>query len=221
MLEFFYFLTSLIVNTIKNLGYFGIFLGMTIESSFFPFPSEVVMIPAGALVAKGDMALFPVFAAGVLGSLTGALINYFLAFFFGRGAVDFLIGKYGKFIFLTRHGLKKSDDYFRKYGDITTFSGRLIPVIRQLISLPAGFSRMNLSKFCFFTSLGAGIWMIILIYVGYFFGNNSEWIKDNMSLISVSLLVIAVIILIGYFVWKRKKIKYYHNLRFENRFNNG
>ena len=166
-------LVQLLLAFINQIGYLGIFLGMTLESSFIPFPSEIIMIPAGALVAQGQMSFLIVFFMGLLGSLTGALINFFLALFLGRTTIDFFVDKYGRFIFISQDKLKKSDDYFKKYGEITTFVGRLIPVIRQLISLPAGFSKMNLKKFCAFTSLGAGLWSLILISVGYFFGNNS------------------------------------------------
>src|SRR3989344_1903623 len=180
---------------------------MTIESSFIPFPSEIILIPAGALVAKGEMAFLFVFLAGLFGSLAGALINFFLALLLGRTAVDFLVSKYGKIFFINKEKLKKSDDYFRKYGEITTFIGRLIPVIRQLISLPAGFSRMNIFRFCLFTSLGAGIWILILIYIGYLFGNNSDAIQRNIDSITIILLLFSSIILIIYILWIKNKRK--------------
>ncbi len=162
-------------------------------------------MPAGALVASKEMIFFPVFIAGLFGSLTGALINYYLALSLGRPIVDKLVGKYGKAFFLSERKLKKSDTYFKKHGEITTFIGRLIPVIRQLISLPAGFSKMKIFKFCLFTSLGAGIWTFILIYLGYLFGNNSELIKANMNLILLSILLLSAIIVIIYLMIKRKK----------------
>ena len=93
---------------IKELGYFGIFIGMAIESSFFPFPSEIILIPAGALVAKGHMVFYLVFIAGLMGSIVGAMINYLLALLLGRTAVNILVSKYGKFLFLNEKKLKKS-----------------------------------------------------------------------------------------------------------------
>ncbi len=206
--ELFYQLIGDLLLIIKELGYIGIFIGMTIESSFFPFPSEVILIPAGVLVAKGEMTFILVFLAGLFGSLLGALINYFLALFLGRTTIDLLISKYGKVLFINKKKLKKSDDYFKKHGEITTFIGRLIIGVRQFISVPAGFSRMNLFKFCLFTGLGAGLWAIILICIGYFFGNNFEWINGNMNLITAVLLLFSLIaILIYLLVKKRRKSK--------------
>ena len=201
MIEFFSQIIQGLLGLISKLGYFGIFIGMTIESSFFPFPSEVILIPAGALIASGQMTFFWVFFAGLLGSLAGALINFFLAFYLGRRTINFLILKYGKIFLLGKKGLERSDIYFKKHGEITTFIGRLIPVVRQLISLPAGFSKMNIFKFCLFTSLGAGIWIAILIYLGYIFGNNLELIKTNMTLIFLVIFLFLSIILVTYLIW--------------------
>lgn len=187
---------------INSLGYFGIFIGMTIESSFFPFPSEIILIPAGALVARGEMVFFFVFLAGLLGSLAGALINYYLAFFLGRKTIDFLVHKYGKILFITDKKLKKSEDYFQKHGEITTFVGRLIPVIRQLISLPAGFSRMNPLKFLFYTGLGAGIWTLVLICTGYFLGSNID--PTQKTIISISFVCFSAVIIFMYLRYKKK-----------------
>ena len=113
-------ITIFLLNVINQFGYFGIFFGMAIESSFFPFPSEVILIPAGALVASGEMNFILVFLAGLLGSLTGAIFNFILALFFGRTAVNFLVLKYGKFFFLTKGKLRKTEDYFKKHGEVTT-----------------------------------------------------------------------------------------------------
>jgi len=207
MIEFFNQIVEGLLAIIAKFGYLGIFIGMVIESSFFPFPSEVIMIPAGALIATGQMTFFWVFFAGLLGSLVGALINFFLAFFLGRKTINFLILKYGKFFLLGKKGLERSDNYFKNHGAITTFIGRFIPVVRQLISLPAGFSKMNLFKFCLFTSLGAGIWIAILIYLGYIFGNNLELISSNMTLVFLVISIFLLIILIGYFIWIKLRNK--------------
>jgi len=201
LFELFYRLTETLLSIIKEIGYLGIFIGMVIESSFFPFPSEVILIPAGALVARGEMSFFLVFIAGLLRSLVGAWINFFLALFLGRKTIDFLISRYGKFLFINRENLMKTDNYFKKHGEVTTFVGRLVPLVRQLISLPAGFAKMNFLKFSVFTALGAGIWTAILIYIGYFFGSNVQlFMKEVIAL----LLIISLTILLIYYLIKRK-----------------
>ena len=195
LIELFYQLIEILLSIIKELGYLGIFIGMTIESSFFPFPSEIILIPAGALIAKGEMVFLFVFLAGLFGSLAGALINYFLALYLGRTSIDLLVSKYGKIFFINKEKLRKSDNYFKKHGEITTFLGRLIIGVRQIISLPAGFSRMNLFKFCLFTGLGAGIWAVILMSVGYFFGSNIEpKLKAIIALILIFFCLITIVI---------------------------
>ena len=203
ILEFCSSFIQFLLLIINKLGYLGIFLGMTLESSFFPFPSEIILIPAGALIAKGEMCFIGVFLAGLFGSLFGACINFFLAFFLGRKTIDLLISKYGKIFFLGKNQLKKSDDYFEKHGEITTFIGRFVPVIRQLISLPAGFSKMNLFKFCLFTCLGAGIWTLILIYFGYFLGSTIEPIQK--MIITLILILFSVIVTLCYLLFKNYK----------------
>jgi len=204
LLDIIYHIAEVLLSIIKEFGYVGIFIGMTIESSFIPFPSEIILIPAGVLVAQGEMNFFLILIAGLLGSLLGALINYFLALHFGRRTIDALVSRYGKILFISKSQIDKSDEYFKKHGEITTLIGRFIPAIRQLVSIPAGFSRMNLFKFCIFTGIGAGIWVTVLIYIGYLFGNNSELIKQNINLASLILIVISLIVVIIYITTKRK-----------------
>lgn len=157
-------------------GYVFIFAFMAIESSFIPFPSEIVMIPAGFLAARGELTLrAPVpdlvlaTAVGIAGSLAGAYFNYFLSIRLGEP----FLRKYGRWFFVKPEALDRACEVFNRYGGATTFVCRLIPVIRQLISIPAGLSHMPLGRFTFFTGLGAGIWTAILSAAGYWFGRSA------------------------------------------------
>lgn len=192
---------NFIVETVGSLGYAGIFIMMFLESSFFPFPSEVVMIPAGYLAYKGEMNMYLVILFGILGSLAGALFNYYFAIKLGR---TFLM-KYGKYVLISEETILKMEDFFKKHGHISTFSGRLIPVVRQYISLPAGLARMNLFVFSIYTSLGAGIWVAILAVLGYYLGGNEALIKEYLHTIIVVILILLAIL--GFWYYKRVKNK--------------
>jgi membrane protein DedA with SNARE-associated domain len=146
-------IVNFIVSTVGALGYAGIFVMMFLESSFFPFPSEVVMVPAGYLSQKGEMNIFIAIFMGILGSVAGAIFNYYLALKLGRPGI---------LKFVKEEKLKKLEDFFKKHGHISTFTGRLIPGVRQYISLPAGLGKMNIFLFTIFTALGAGIWVGLL-----------------------------------------------------------
>ena len=190
-----------IVATVGEWGYPGIFLLMALESSFFPFPSEVVMIPAGYLAFKGEMNLPLAVLAGTAGSLAGALLNYWLASRFGR---PFLL-RYGRYILFTEHSLARMERFFARHGHISTFTGRLIPAVRQYISLPAGLARMNLAVFCFYTSLGAGIWVTILALLGYTLGHNESAIRENLHLITFATLGAVALLILLYVGFRLKK----------------
>ena len=193
---------TFLVDMISQFGYLGIIIMMFLESSFFPFPSEIVIIPAGYLAYKGDMNIFLVILFGIIGSYTGAIFNYFLAAKFGR---PFLI-KYGKYVFIKPKTLDKLDAFFEKHGHISTFNGRLIPGIRQYISLPAGLTKMNVAKFSLYTILGAGIWVIFLALLGYYLGQNQELISKYLHTGTIVVLIlISIISYIYYLIYKNKK----------------
>jgi len=194
-------IANTIVSYIGDMGYLGIFLLMFLESTFFPFPSEIIMIPAGYLAYKGEMNLYIIILVGILGSVAGALLNYYLAMIFGR---KFIL-KYGKYFFIKEETLDKLESFFTKHGEISTFTGRLIPGIRQLISLPAGLARMNIAKFSFYTAIGAGIWVIVLVVVGYLVGSNEALISEYLKSATLIALVSVVLITVFYMVRNRRR----------------
>ena len=183
-------LTSWLVDTIGKMGYTGIVSLMFLESSFFPFPSEVVMPPAGYLAWKGEMSLTLVLISGIAGSILGALFNYWLAVKLGR---PFLL-KYGKYFFISPESIKKADDFFSKHGHVSTLVGRLLPVIRQYISLPAGIARMPMKTFLLFTTIGAGAWVLVLTFAGYLLGEHQDLLKEYLHIITIACIAAAVII---------------------------
>lgn len=163
------------VEAVLALGYTGIAVLMAVESSFIPFPSEVVLPPAGYLAATGRLDPTLVFAAGLGGSLAGALFNYWFAIAAGEP----FLRRWGRYFFVRPENLDRAEAFFRRHGGISTFIGRLVPVIRQLISIPAGLARMPLRSFVLFTSLGAGIWCGVLVYVGWLIGKHGDVLRES------------------------------------------
>ncbi len=197
-------ITQFIVDIVHQFGYIGIIVSMAIESSLFPLPSEIVMIPAGVLVKQGEMNFILVVLSGVLGSYLGSLANYLLADFLGRP----LILKYGKYFLLPEEKLHKMERFFEKYGSISIFIGRLLPVVRHFISIPAGFAKMNIYLFTVYTFLGSAIWMVILTVIGYYLGDSSGKIHNTMPLIKFSVIGICLVVSTYYFyrvVYKNKR----------------
>ena len=194
-------LAQSLVDLIFDWGYLGIFIMMAIESSFVPFPSEIVLIPAGYLASQGDMTLGMIMVAALGGSMVGAFVNYYLALTLGRK----ILQRYGKYFFIKESALVKMEDYFEKHGHISTFIGRLIPGIRQLISIPAGLSRMNLAVFSGYTALGAGIWALILTLLGYFIGENQELLDAYLK--QITLGVVFLLALLGFWYFRKNKNK--------------
>ncbi len=159
---------------VENANYWFVFLFMVIESSFIPFPSELVVPPAAYLAAtKGDMNVFLIVIVATAGALVGAMINYVLALWIGRPVVyAFADSRLGHACLIDREKVQKAENYFDRYGAISTFIGRLIPAVRQLISIPAGLARMNIGSFCVFTALGAAVWNGILAALGWWLGQS-------------------------------------------------
>ncbi len=190
-----------LVDKIGDMGYIGIFFLMFLESTFFPFPSEVIMIPAGYLAYQGEMNLYLVVIVGIAGSVLGALFNYYIAMHFGR---RFLL-KYGKYFFIKEETLDKLEAFFQKHGELSTFNGRLIPGIRQLISLPAGLARMNLWRFSLYSALGAGIWVVVLVVLGYLLGSNEALISQYLHTATLIALICVGLITLFYVIRQKRR----------------
>ena len=198
---------------LEHLNYWTITLLMTIESSFIPFPSEIVVPPAAYKAATGEMNVFLIFVAATLGANIGALVNYYLAKWLGRPIIyKFANSRFGHMCLIDEAKVKYAEEYFDKHGSLSTFIGRLIPAVRQLISIPAGLARMNIWKFILFTTIGAGIWNAILIALGWYLNGIvpydeliptvEKW-SDEIGYIFIALGVIIV----GHFVYQGVKKK--------------
>lgn len=190
-----------LVATIGAMGYPGIFTLMAMESSVFPVPSELVMPPAGYLANRGEMNIWLAILIGTLGSLAGAYANYYAAHWLGRP----LILKYGKYVWITEEKFAKVETFFHKHGEISTFIGRLLPVVRHLISLPAGLAGMHHGKFAFYTTAGAFFWVTILTWIGYFIGQNQELIMRYSHQALIWVIIFSVALVAVYVRWHKRK----------------
>ena len=188
--------------TIGAMGYPGIFLLMAMESSVIPIPSELVMPPAGYLAQQGQMNMWFSILCGTVGSLVGAYANYFAAHYLGRP----LILKYGKYVWITEEKFAKVETFFREHGEVSTFIGRLLPVVRHLISIPAGLAGMNHLRFSLYTLAGAGIWCTILTLIGYVIGKEQALIM-KYSHQALFVVVVGSIIIVYFYVRAHKKKK--------------
>lgn len=193
-----------LIDGVSGAGYLGIAVLMAIESSVLPLPSELIMPPAGYLAARGQMNPWIAIAAGTVGSIVGALINYALAVFLGLPALK----RYGRYVLVSERSLDRAQVFFNRHGEIGTLLGRLVPVVRHLISIPAGICRMALGRFILFTGVGAGIWCAVLVYIGWIVGLQTATLDQAMVQTYTHRAVIAVIAAVavavaGYVVWRR------------------
>jgi membrane protein DedA with SNARE-associated domain len=189
-----------LLATIGAMGYPGIFLLMAMESSVIPIPSELVMPPAGYLAHQREMNIWVAILCGTVGSLVGAYANYFAAHYLGRP----LILKYGKYVWITEEKFAHVETFFHKHGEISTFIGRLLPVVRHLISLPAGLAGMHHWKFSLYTLLGAGIWVTVLTWIGWFIGKEQALIMKYSHQAVIGVVVFSAL-LITLYVWRQKR----------------
>jgi membrane protein DedA with SNARE-associated domain len=196
-------LINWLLATVHSWGYAGIFILMALESTVLPVPSELVVIPAGYLAYQGKMNLALVIISATTGSLVGASINYAFALWVGRPFLE----RWGKYFFVRPPLLHKTDEFFARHGKISTFTGRLVPGIRHLISLPAGLTRMNPAAFAMYTLLGAGIWATTLTLIGYFIGDNINLINEYLHILIIGLIIAVIITIATYALWQRRIAK--------------
>ncbi len=177
-----------------HMNYWTITILMAIESSFIPFPSEIVIPPAAYKAANGELNIFLVVIFGTMGALIGALFNYYFAKFLGQKLIlKFANTRLARMMLVDRSAIEKSEEYFRKHGKTSTLIGRFIPGIRQLISLPAGLAGMNLKDFLIYTTIGSMSWNIILALLGYFFYSQKELLDKYYTDLSMILLGLGVL----------------------------
>ena len=194
----------------NNMNYTTITALMAVESSFIPFPSEIVVPPAAAVSARenSNLNFFLIILFATIGAIIGALVNYYLSISLGRAIIyRFADSRFGRLCLLSSEKIQQAEDYFNRKGAIATFVGRLIPGIRQLISIPAGLARMPLLPFIGFTALGAGIWNAILAIIGYIVGDNMDLINHYSHEIGYIILAIIALVAIYYIIKKIIKKK--------------
>ena len=198
---------------LDHLNYWTITLLMAIESSFIPFPSEVVVPPAAYKAAAGDLNIWLVIFFATLGAVFGALINYYLALWLGKPIVyKFANSRFGHMCLINQEKVETAEKFFNKHGVIATFIGRLVTVVRQLISIPAGLAKMNIGKFILYTALGAGIWNAVLAALGWYL---EDIVPEDQLISKVSeysheigyVIIVLVVLALGYVVYKGMKKK--------------
>ncbi|MST04259.1 MAG: DedA family protein [Candidatus Pacebacteria bacterium] len=194
------YLINLFTRIISSTGYFGIAFLMMLESMVAPIPSEAVMPFAGVLWFSGKMSFILIIFFSTLGSLIGSLISYYIGLYGGKPFVQ----KFGKYLLLNEHDLVITENFFGKFGDKTIFISRFIPVVRHLISIPAGTGKMNIYKFIFYTTIGAGLWNAILTYLGYYLGSRWTELRKYGEMIDF-ILIILIIIAVGFYIYKKRK----------------
>ncbi len=190
------------IDVISAIGYLGVFCLMVMESMVIPIPSELVLPFAGFLIARGDFTFTGVMLVSSLGSIIGSLISYSM----GRYGGNALVINYGKYVLLDVEDLKRTERWFEKKGEYTIFISRFIPVVRHLISIPAGIGKMDLKRFSLYTIVGASMWNFILIYAGYLLGEHWNRIKHYSEPVSLAVAAILVIAFV-YFVYRHIRDK--------------
>ncbi len=184
-----------------NFGYFGMFIGMVLEAVIIIIPSEVILATGGILAGRGIFSFWMTFLIGLLGSVFCAIIIYLIGYFGGRGFVK----RYGKYFFMREEDIEKCDIWFQKYGLLSAFLARNFPIVRTLISLPMGISKVNFPRFVLFTTLGSIPWTFAFVYVGYSLGNNWIVLDKFIKKLKLPIIILLILLLINYLFKKLKK----------------
>lgn len=184
-----------------NFGYFGMFLGMVLEAVIIIIPSEVILATGGILAGRGIFSFWMAFLVGLVGSVFCAIIIYLIGYFGGRSFVK----KYGKFFFMKEEDIEKCDIWFEKYGLLAAFLARNFPIVRTLISLPMGISKVNFKRFVLFTTLGSIPWTLAFVYVGYALGNNWIVLNNFVGKLKLPIIILLILLFINYIFKKLKK----------------
>lgn len=191
-----------IEELIAAIGYPGIVLVMAIENVFPPIPSEAVLPFAGALAAKGELSFWGAVAAGTAGSVLGAVVLYAVGYVAHEAGVRRLVAAYGRYLFITEHDLDRAAGWFTRYGEAVIFFGRLIPIVRSIVSIPAGYTRMNPVRFLLYTTLGTALWSLLLTYAGWVLGENWETIRSYTQPYENAALVVIVLAAVAFVGWR-------------------
>lgn len=194
------FLTNFVIHTISTLGYGGVILLMAVESAAIPLPSEIIMPFAGFLVSQGRFSLFGIALAGAVGNVLGSMFTYWLGYKGGRP----LFEKYGKYILVSHHDINIADKFFAKYGSLSSFLGRLLPVMRTFISVPAGIFREPFKKFLFYSFVGSFFWSLFLGFLGMKLGQNWGALRDKFHNLDTAIIILIILGAI-WWVWRHIK----------------
>ena len=189
-------LSKFVISTISLMGYTGILLTMAIESACIPLPSEIIMPFSGYLVTTGQFTMLGVTLAGAVGNVLGSIVAYYAGVWGGRPFVE----RYGRYFLVSHHDLDVADRWFAKYGEAAVFFGRMLPVVRTFISLPAGIAQMNFPRFVIFTFIGALPWCYLLAYVGVRMGEEWDNLRGYFHQFDV-VIGIVIALAVGYFLW--------------------
>jgi len=198
---------SWIIHFISTLGYFGVFILMTLESACIPIPSEVTMPFSGSLIASGRFDFWILVIVGTAGNLIGSLLAYWLGKWGQEAVVRKVIVKYGKYLLISEHEYDRSERWFRNHGELMVFASRILPVLRTFISLPAGVAKMNLTRFIIYTTVGSLIWSFILTKIGVTLGANWQSLEGIFRKFDVVIVVSCVAVVVWYVWHKLKKVR--------------